>query len=96
MSPRSRSKVSLPRIAAPAVTFHDRAVLTQRHPHFLHWNEAVLAALTSSHDALPLSALNAYVKEQAPNLLTHNHHWEAKIRQVVQRLRDKGGFEQSQ
>lgn len=54
------------------------------------WNEAVLAALRSKQETVPLSYLNDYVEANSPELLKHNHNWQAKIRQIVQRLRDRG------
>jgi hypothetical protein len=54
------------------------------------WAAVVLEALRSQEHEVSLANLNSYVEAQAPELLTHNHHWQAKIRQVVQRLRDRG------
>lgn len=56
------------------------------------WNEVVLHALRpiEPDQAPSLAEIYARVEAEAPELVAKNPHWRDKVRQVVQRLRDKG------
>jgi hydroxymethylglutaryl-CoA reductase len=55
------------------------------------WVDVVLRILRNTGEAMTLSNLNSAVEAEAPELVEHNpHHWQAKVRQTVQKLRDRG------